>query len=96
MKLPILWSDAGSADMAAIFRQILEDSPQGALLVDDRINEQVELLSDFRFLGRAGSIADTRELVIERTAYVVVYRVEEDAIRILRVLHGAQEWPDAV
>ena len=38
----------------------------------------------------------TRELVINGTPYVAAYAITETAVRILRVLHGAQEWPDTL
>jgi toxin ParE1/3/4 len=47
----------------------------------------------FPFRGRAGEEPDTRELVVPRTAYIVVYRVRESVVEILRVIHGAQQWP---
>jgi plasmid stabilization system protein ParE len=34
--------------------------------------------------------------VITRTPYIVAYRVLDDAVRILRVLHGAQLWPEDI
>jgi toxin ParE1/3/4 len=34
----------------------------------------------------------TRELVLTPLPYIVVYRVREDAIEILHVYHGAQNW----
>lgn len=37
--------------------------------------------------------AGTRELVVLGTPYVVVYRIEAAAVVILRILHGAQQWP---
>ncbi|WP_310889386.1 type II toxin-antitoxin system RelE/ParE family toxin [Delftia sp. UME58] len=48
----------------------------------------------FPELGRLGRIEDTRELVISQTSYVVPYRVYGNVVRILRVLHCAQQWPD--
>jgi len=39
-------------------------------------------------------VAGTRELVIVGTPYIVPYRVENDAVQIITVLHGAQKWPD--
>ncbi len=27
------------------------------------------------------------------TPYLIVYTIAEDAVYVLRVLHGAQEWP---
>jgi len=51
------------------------------------------LLAKFPMQGRAGRIANTRELVLAGLPYLVVYRVSEDEVQILRLLHGAQEWP---
>jgi len=31
--------------------------------------------------------------VVSGTPYVIAYRVERDAVVILRLLHGAQKWP---
>ena len=36
---------------------------------------------------------DTRELVIQRYPYIVVYELRADAVAILRVLHTSQQWP---
>jgi ParE toxin of type II toxin-antitoxin system, parDE len=62
--------------------------------VDARIREQVETLSRFPHSGRLGRIEGTRELVISRTPYIVAYRIAGDTVRILRVLHGARQWPE--
>ena len=37
--------------------------------------------------------ANTRELVVAGTPYIVIYRVGRERIDILRVVHGAQRWP---
>jgi len=44
-------------------------------------------------IGRDGRIGETRELVIVNTKFIVMYRVEEEIIYILRVIHGAMQWP---
>ena len=44
--------------------------------------------------GRPGRIEETRESVINRTPYILAYRIHDKAIIILRILHGAQLWPD--
>ena len=35
----------------------------------------------------------TRELVVTGTPYVVAYRVTPAGVQILRVVHGARDWP---
>lgn len=88
------WSVFAMDDRNAIFDYIEVDSPQVAAVVDDRIEEQVEGLRQFPEMGRIGRIEGTRELVIQHTSYIVAYRVMGEVIRVLRVLHGAQRWPE--
>ena len=40
--------------------------------------------------GRSGVVPNTRELVAVRP-YIIVYRVEDEIVRILRVWHSAQD-----
>jgi addiction module RelE/StbE family toxin len=87
------WSRFAQADREAIFDYIEADSPQAAITVDDRIRQQVEELMKFPEIGRPGRIDGTRELIIQRTPYIAAYRIAGKTIRILRVLHGAQMWP---
>jgi addiction module RelE/StbE family toxin len=88
------WSAFAIEDRDGIFDYIEEDSPRAAVVVDDRISTQVSQLLQFPETGRPGRIEGTRELVISRTPYVAAYRITGDTVRILRVLHGAQLWPD--
>lgn len=88
------WSIFAQADRDAIFDYIEQDSPQAAITVDDRIRSQVENLAQFPKSGRTGQVEGTRELVIQRTPYIVAYRIATNTVRILRVLHGARRWPE--
>jgi len=87
------WSQFAQSDREAIFDYIEADSPQAAITVDDRIRQQIEELIKFPKIGRPGRINGTRELIIQRTPYIAVYRIAGKTLRILRVLHGAQMWP---
>src|SRR5271166_464816 len=90
----IEWSVFALADRDAIFDYIEADSPRAATSVDDRIKECVENLARFPEMGRPGRVEGTRELVVPHTPYIAVYRIAGDTVRILRLLHGAQQWPD--
>ena len=87
------WLKSAENDRAEIFDYIEADSPQAAVDVDLRIRDQSLTLLQFPLSGRPGRVRGTRELVIEHTPHIVVYRVEGALIRILRVLHGARHWP---
>jgi len=88
------WSVFALADRDAIFDYIEADNPRAAISIDDRIRTRVEGLTQFPEMGRPGRIGGTRELVIHRTPYIAAYRIEGNIVKILRVLHGAQQWPD--
>lgn len=88
------WSRLALDDRDRIFDYIEQYDPRAAVTNDDRIKTQIDALSSFPESGRSGRIQGTRELVINRTPYVAAYRIEGDAARILRILHGAQLWPD--
>ena len=87
------WSPWALQDRDAIFDFIEQDNPRAAIDIDTRIAEQTRRLILFPESGRIGRCAGTRELVIQRTPYIAAYRVYDDRVRILRVLHEAQSWP---
>lgn len=90
----LTWSAFALADRDAVFMHIEADSPRAAIAVDEHIAQAVLRLVEFPESGRPGRVPGTRELVIPRTPYVAAYALTGDRIRILRVLHGAQMWPD--
>ena len=92
----LVWSELSLGDRRAIYSYIEAGDPRAAVAVDERIEAAVRQLLEFPECGRPGRVSDTRELVVTRTAYVIPYRVAGDNIRILRVLHGARAWPEAL
>jgi toxin ParE1/3/4 len=50
-------------------------------------------LEQFPCRGQLGHVVGTRELAVIRTPYVLVYRIDDIVVVILRVRHGAQRWP---
>ena len=92
----IVWSPQAIQDLISLRAYIAGESPAGARRVVQRILHGVEnLLPDNSHIGRAGRVPGTRELVIPQTPYIVPYRVEGEAIQILRVFHSARRWPDS-
>ncbi|SCX10769.1 addiction module toxin, RelE/StbE family [Agrobacterium sp. DSM 25558] len=92
--MKLTWSAFAVSYRDAIFSHIEADNSTAAILIDERIVVAAHRLLDFPASGRVGRIAVTRELVINGTPYVAAYLITETTVRILRVLHGAQEWPE--
>jgi plasmid stabilization system protein ParE len=71
----------------------LSESNSEVLSFADLIEEDVGTCANPE-IGRRGRAPGTRELVISQTPFLVAYRVHNETIEVLRVLHGAQRWPD--
>ena len=94
--MKLVWSPFALSDRDAIFSHIEADNPRAAVHVDEQIVVAVRRLIEFPESGRPGRIAGTRELVVPRTPYIAAYVVVPGMVRILRVLHGAQIWPEYI
>ncbi len=91
--MEVRWSPEAAADFTAIVRYIRQDNPSAALRVARAIYNAVAQLNTFPNRGRSGKIDGTRELPLTSLPFVVVYRVRENVVEIVRLLHGAQRWP---
>lgn len=90
----IEWSSAAVADLQAITQWIEQDRGiETANRIARRIYEAVQSLLTMPYRGRYGRIENTRELVLPRLPYLVVYQISEERLVVLNVLHGAQRWP---
>ncbi|WP_296445474.1 type II toxin-antitoxin system RelE/ParE family toxin [Rhodoferax sp. UBA5149] len=89
----LTWLRRALNDRDAQLDYIAQDNPLAAVSQGDRIDEQVDQLLQHPQMGRPGRKQGTRELVISRTPFIVVYRVKGKRIELLRLLHGAQMWP---
>jgi len=87
------WTHPAAEDLYNIVRYIQQDDPAAALNVAETLYQGCGSLQQFPRLGRRGRIAGTRELVFAGLPYIVVYRLGEKAVEILRIYHGAQNWP---
>jgi addiction module RelE/StbE family toxin len=91
----VRWDPKALARLEAEGDYIAQDSPVAAGRVITRIMNAVDDLAAHPLKGRQGRVMGTRELVIPRTSYIVVYRVRGQWVEILALQHGAQQWPES-
>jgi toxin ParE1/3/4 len=89
----IRWRPSAEAQRAEQLEYIAADNPVAAMGQDELITEQVRQLLAQPRMGRPGRVKGTRELVISKTPFIVIYRVQGGQIEILNFVHGAQQWP---
>ena len=57
------------------------------------IYDAADFLKDMPHRGRSGRKPGTRELIVSGFPFIVIYRVGKEAVEIVRILHGSQQWP---
>ncbi|RLE16042.1 MAG: type II toxin-antitoxin system RelE/ParE family toxin [Acidobacteria bacterium] len=92
-----LWTELAASDLDQIESLIFEDNPDAALQQVIRIIDVVETyIADRPRMGKPGRIDGTRELAVSGTPYIIMYRLFHQNLEILRVLHGARQWPEEI
>jgi len=92
--MKIKWVRLALTDLDEAAAFISQDNPHAAKRIVKRIQGATRLLSDQPDAGRPGRVHGTRELVIADTPFILPYRVVRNTVQILRVLHGATQWPE--
>lgn len=90
--MKLRWLRSGSDSLRHPVSFIAAENPSAAARVRRKIRTVVLRLGQFPQSGRVGQAPGTRELVVSGLSYVVVYRVGEDHIEILRVFHTSMNW----
>lgn len=92
--MKIRWLADAVNDLVEIQDYIANDNPHAAESVAKHIKICANSLKEHPGIGRPGRVEGTRELVVPGLPYIIPYRVKNNVVEILRVLHGAMEWPE--
>jgi plasmid stabilization system protein ParE len=90
--LPVIWREPALESLDAILAFIVVRNEFAAYRLQGEIEQSTLSLAEYPYLGRAGRVSGTRELVVNAN-YVIVYEVALASIDILDVLHTRQEYP---
>jgi toxin ParE1/3/4 len=91
----VRWTLPAANQLRGIFEHIAEDNPAAAGRTVQRIRKAISRCAQMPYSGRIGRVAETREITVPGTAYLVAYRITENAVHVLAILHGAQQWPES-
>ena len=89
----VRWTTDAADDLERICDYIAESRPESARRVAQSVIDRIGTLETFPHLGRSGRVQGTREIAFPPLPFVAIYEVVADQIIVLRVLHGAQRWP---
>jgi len=87
------WTDGAVEDLESAHGHLEAENPRAAWEAVARIMSGVERLEQFPHMGRRGRVEGSRELVVTGTSFLVAYRLRDESIQVLAVLHAARKWP---
>ena len=88
----LIWTSDARRDLGEILGYIAAHNGTASVRLLQIIEETVDRLPEHPYMYRRGRVDGTREAVVHPN-YVVIYRVLEDAVAILAVIHTRQEYP---
>lgn len=90
----ILFDAHAVEDLENIHFLISNDGPQTADAVIERIFASIERLAALPGMGREGAMQGSREWVVPRLPFIVVYAfpIEREELRIAGIFHGATQF----
>jgi toxin ParE1/3/4 len=89
--LDVRWALMAQADMARILRHYQMIDTAVAAEVGRRILDATRVIAGLPYGGAVTARGDRRKWHVPGTRYQLFYRPAKDHIRVLRVLHGAQD-----
>lgn len=89
----IRYTDEAEADLLAIIDYGIDHDLPDPVAYTRTLRSHMKHLEDIKHPGRKGRVVDTTEWVVSGTPYLAVFIRDNGATTILRVLHGAQQWP---
>ena len=91
--MQLRWTEAAAVDIQQIADYLCEQLPAYAEDTLLKLYEAPLGLLQFPFRGRIGRKVGTREMVVPSLPYIIVYAVSKETIHVVRILHGAQDYP---
>jgi toxin ParE1/3/4 len=91
----IRWTAPAADDLENINNYLQEHHSRYAEPTVRTIYRLIRSLKSMPHRGRPGHRAGTKELALTPLPYVVVYSVKAQAVEILHIYHGAQDWHGA-
>jgi len=94
--MAIVWLEGAVDDLNEIVDYIAARNPTASAKVAAALYDAAAHLDSHPRMGRRGRLSGTRELVVARLPFIIVYRIEYNRVEVLRVIHGRRDWHTAL
>lgn len=88
----VRWTRPALTDLIETQRFIAKENPDASSVVAQRLWDAAQSLVSHPQIGRPGRVPGTRELPVPRTPYLIIYRIRQEAVEIIRLWHGRRDY----
>jgi toxin ParE1/3/4 len=96
MQVILKLTDLAEQDLVTIENYIAQENKKAARRTIEKIFKSLDFLRSFPDMGRLILNGQARQLVINDTPYVAVYRMKKMTIEVVRVIHTSRQWIEIV
>lgn len=90
--MKVIWLESALEDQDAILEYITEHNEAAAAKLQREFDACAKRLLGYPLMYPAGRAPDTRE-ALAHPNYILVYRVAEETVEIVRLVHSRQQYP---
>lgn len=90
------WTKSAINDLEIEANYLSKISPSIEDSFLEHVESGIDLIKEYPELGRIGRVNQTRELILKKFQYILVYLVESSYIDIIRLLHTSRKWPNSL
>lgn len=90
--MKVKWSLPAQADLREFYESALEQDPTYALNLAEALDVAISQLLEFPRSGSPVGAAGHRKWRLKRAPFLMIYKIDENLLQILRVYHERQDW----
>ncbi|MFM6250342.1 MAG: type II toxin-antitoxin system RelE/ParE family toxin, partial [Dolichospermum sp.] len=90
----VKWLRQALRNLEQVRNYIIQDNPTAAQELIIKIQNAANQLEKYPFMGKSGRVEGTKELIISNSPYMIIYRVKEESVEVLRILHTSKCYPE--
>lgn len=86
----VRWTPSAAADLQQISEFLQANHTYYRQSTLRKLYDSIRALAQFPYQGRPGAEPGTRELLLLPLPYIAVYRIRDESLEVLRVLHTSR------
>ncbi len=92
--MQVKWLHRALRNLEQARNYVFPANPTAAQELIIKIQNAANQLENYPFMGKSGRVEGTKELIISNSPYILIYRVKDESVEIIRILHTSKRYPE--